>query len=88
MWRMSNQQQPKPSSYINVAADLNFLQRIICCNHDIANGPADTPPVSPKGIAQKFNIAIELPVSLEMEPTTIELPVSLEMEPPKEEEEA
>ena len=35
--------QPKPSSYINVAADVNFLQRIICCNHDIGTIPADTP---------------------------------------------
>ena len=35
--------QPKPSSYINVAADVNFLQRIICCNHDIGTTPADTP---------------------------------------------
>ena len=38
-------QQPKPSSYINITADVNFLQRIICCNHDIGNAPtpADTP---------------------------------------------
>ena len=35
--------QPKPSSYINVVADLNFLQRIVCCNHNIGNTPADTP---------------------------------------------
>ena len=39
--------QSKPSSYINIAADVNFLQRIICCNHDISNTPADTP----KGIS-------------------------------------
>ena len=42
---MSNnqQQQTKGQGYINVSADLNFLQKIVCCNHNIANGPADTP---------------------------------------------
>lgn len=36
-------EQNKPSSYINIAADITLLQRIICCNHDIQVTPADTP---------------------------------------------
>lgn len=73
---MSN--TPKPSSYINIAADVNFLQRIICCNHDNGNTPADTPtekvpskkrtPISPShGQARQFNFAEDIPVEIEEE---------------------
>lgn len=45
---METMSSNKPSSYINVAADINFLQKITCCNHNIANGPADTPTSAKK----------------------------------------
>ena len=59
---MSN--TPKPQSYINVAADVNFLQRIICCNHNIANNAADTPhhEQSPRSEAKRFTFAEETPI--------------------------
>lgn len=56
-------QQPKPQSYINVAADINFLQRIICCNHDIGNNPADTPKSS-QSTARRFDFAEEVPTTI------------------------
>ena len=71
----TNQSNSKPSSYINVAADVNFLQRIICCNHDIGNNVADTPrghreapkseaPKSetPKSKSRRFNFAEEVEI--------------------------
>ena len=41
---MSQQpQENKPSGYININAEINAFQRFICCNHNMANTPADTP---------------------------------------------
>lgn len=44
---MSQQPQPqsqsKPAGYINVNAEVNALQRIMCCNYNIGNNAADTP---------------------------------------------
>lgn len=57
--------QPKPQSYINIAADVNFLQRIICCNSNINNSPADTPKAD--DTVRKFNFADEIPKEIEKE---------------------
>ena len=37
--------QEKPAAYINVAANVNFLQRLTCCNNSdmLKSNAADTP---------------------------------------------
>ena len=37
------QAQGKPAGYINIVADLTFLQSIMCCNSDLNKNAADTP---------------------------------------------
>lgn len=59
--------EEKKPSYINIAADLTLLQRIVCCNHDITVSPADTPRSRPKtpintgdtGLRKEVEIALE-----------------------------
>lgn len=40
----------KPNSYLNIVADLTFLQNIVCCNNDMNKSSADTPRNSPQSI--------------------------------------
>ena len=66
---MNNQQTKpdKPAGYINVAADVNFLQRVVCCNHNIANNTADKPTptaqTTPLSETRRFNFAEETPIT-------------------------
>lgn len=68
---MSNQ----PPSYLNVSADLTFLQRIMCCNYFINDQRADEPPQAetPTSQAIKFTFA-------EDTPTVKETPVEIKNE--------
>ena len=38
------------NGYINIVADLIFLQNIVCCNQDMNKSSADTPRHSPQNI--------------------------------------
>ena len=47
---MSSNKDNKPASYLNIVADLTFLQNIVCCNNDMNKSTADTPRNSPQSI--------------------------------------